>query len=185
MHIFTYRWPDEELPADNITHLQALIDTRSLVLFQNMPQTETENFPGGVFREIATGSKIGCYAYSPEAGVMDRADWAVFNLNEDPCAQSIGLFGNNIVNIDITADTPDSEIEALKTLLEADEKLVLVFGNFEKDIVLTGFTDVKSEETDKTFAKIKSTVTDAQLVKLSLNEEYLTNTPVCVEFTPA
>lgn len=178
MHIFTYRWPDGGLPtADHLAHLKELTGTNTLVFFQNMPQSAAAEFTGGTFRVNGGEDNIGNFAFSAEAGVMDRADWATFPLNEEPCALAVGIFGDTVINVDVTAEDNAENIQLLIDFIESHDKIIAVVGNFEQDVTITGFTDVKAEETDTTIMKVKAGFT-TEAVKFTANTETLTNTPV-------
>ena len=182
MYIFTYRWPDSGLTADEVTEIKTNIANRTLVLFQNFPLSQADSFPGGEFNASAADATRGCYAYSAEEGVMDRSDWAVYPLGDTPCGQVIGIFGNMIVNIDSTADTDDSYTTAMETYINNEEKIIAIIGNLDKDLTPTGFLDVTQESATSTFIKTKPGYT-ATVAAYAYHYGDSTKTPVDIEFT--
>ena len=173
MYIFSYKWDSDAMHEDMVAHLNELVGTSTLVCIQDIPQASTSdvNANGGFMDRGDSGN--GNYIYSAESGVMDRADWATFCLSGAPCANMAGIFGNTVVNVDVTATDTADDIASLVTLINNAGAMAVV-GNFEQDFTLTGFTDVT--DGDKIVAKVKDTHT-ATLAKYTANESYLGNMP--------
>jgi len=156
MHIFSYKWPDNGLSAEQITELKEWIDNRTLVFFQNFPESASADFPGGKFSAKEEDSTRGCYAYSAEEGVMDMTNWMIEDLTNHPCAQAIHIFSEIIVNIDLEAGTAGQWTAELQNYIEAEEKVVAVVGHFGETIELNGFGTVKPESTDTNYGMAKT-----------------------------
>ena len=151
MHIFAYRW-NGALDADSLAKLKEAIADRTLVLFQNMPAAMKDHFPGGTYTASAANAGVGCYVYSAEAEVMDRSDWRIDPIDGDMNGQIIHIFGNTVVNFDMTAELTGGDTTALQTFAtSSDNNCAACIGHNEKTFDIEGFTKT---------VKDGSTVTD-------------------------
>ena len=165
MHIFTYKWHDDGLSSDQITELKEMIDNRTLVLFQNFPAAAADSFPGGTFNPNQDDETRGMYAYSAEDGVMDRDDWLVLDLGNNPPSQAVHVYGNVIINVDINAYTDAVMISRIVEHIKADEKVICIAGYMATELSVTGYSTVKSEDADTSYAMAKTGNTIAGLEK--------------------
>lgn len=156
MHIFSYKWHDNGLSAEQITELKEMIADRTLVMFQNFPVSASDSFPGGTFNPNEDDETRGLYVYSAEAGVMDRSDWMATDVGMNPPAQAIHIFGDIIVNVDVEAGTDEAMKTLLQDWIESEEKVVCVAGFMEDALTLNGYGTVNFEEGDTSYAMAKT-----------------------------
>lgn len=156
MHIFSYKWHDNGLSAEQITELKEMIGDRTVVMFQNFPVSASDSFPGGTFNPNEDDETRGLYVYSAEDGVMDRDDWMATDVGMTPPAQAVHVFGTIIVNVDIEAGADTVGKQVLQEWIEAEEKVSCVVGYMADSLTLNGYGTVTFEDDDTSYAMAKT-----------------------------
>jgi len=149
MNIFSYRFPDRALSAEGIDALKEATKNRTLVLFQNMPETlvevfSGETYSGGTYTE--TGDGVGMYAVSTcDETITVTAE----DLATSTHTQKIEIFYKNIWHIDYDVNSNEYDIErSMSWMTEgyAPENFVAIVGSVNyATSLLTHWADTLTE----------------------------------------